>query len=375
MTGKRPPRVAPVSITVESAPLAGRHWTWFAAVLSLAAALFLLAAWGVPRYPLSSDLVTLLSDSVFEEDLHSYARILGDELAEADVIVLGSSNAHMALPAADVLTVAYREGTGRSGRVEKITTAGQTLLDALFYMSEARLSDGQLVVIHVSPSLFARSLEDERIFKGVHIQPPLGLAVRFGQRVPELAKFLDPEIRIATGLHSLKSLTHRIFANLPGNLVKRELYGLPLAAAFRQKTEPSRPFVEGTVPDTIAKTRLQIESMLREQFPLNRGYNYQLLDTVLALLDERKVRAVLMETTLIDGDEVGYLEPFWQPYQQMVSELAAKHSIQYVDLNPEVALNYGDFVDARHTTSSGREKWSERFLGWLVHEQKSGRRN
>ncbi len=374
MTSGRTRRVEPVSVTVSTSPLSTRHWRLVGLALVGVAALFLLLSWFTPRYPLSSGLVSLLSDSVFEDDVHTYARVLEPSFPEADVVILGSSNVRLALWDAGELTRRARLLDPALGRIEKVTTAGQSFLDALFLLSEARLRPGQLVVLHVAPSTFARGFEDERLLRGIYIQPSLGLAVRYGAGIEELAALLEPGRRLPMGIHNLRQLLHRSLANLPGNFVKGRVYGLSLAASVSLSETPLQDPAPDLIPNDIVQTRIKVGALLKNHFQANGPYNVKVLDSLLDHLARNEVRVVLMETALIDGDEKGYLAPFWQQYRAAVTALAERHSVPYVDLNDEVTLGYGDFLDARHTNSQGRRKWSERFLTWLGEQNRVMRR-
>ena len=112
-----------------------------------------------------------------------------------------------------------------------------------------------------------------------------------------------------------------------------------------------------------------------ERYPLfrrNLAYNLAMLEQLVALCEQRGVRAVIVELPLNEDVVKGRFDEAVAKYREPVQELARERGVPYLDFNRELAIPSADFYDLSHLVEPGRVLWQKRLAEELVTLLDSG---
>lgn len=327
-------------------PLPLRHWILaFSIPLLFLAAVFFRIPGGVTFFG-PEDFPPEWRDFSREEYASEAAVAAGPELARADFVILGNSYTRESLWEDRALSP--------SGRTLQLVHSGQNFLEALFLLHGSGLRRGQTVFILVSPEHFDRGERRSqwRIRKGVFLKNPSAFVRDYQEAIPSLKRFNEFPIRQKTILRMIRNaLYFRLL--FP---IQRAVWG----------SRPSRYRFESAVPGDKMRTLKhgrKVRSVLKQGFKRNRDSNEKILELLVSEIRSRGAEGVLMENPKLPVD---FPDSEWRSdYRKLLGDFAARHSLNYLDLNESVSWTLKDFADSRHTSASGRDKWSRAFIGHL----------
>jgi len=107
-------------------------------------------------------------------------------------------------------------------------------------------------------------------------------------------------------------------------------------------------------------------------FRRNLAYNLAMLEQLVALCEQRGVRAVIVELPLNEDVVKGRFDEAVAQYREPVQALARERGVPYLDFNRELAIPSADFHDLSHLVEPGRVLWQKRLAEELVTLLDSG---
>jgi hypothetical protein len=339
--------------------LAARHWMLILAVPAAVHAVVLVAS----QHGLPTPTEEIGRGVVGERDdnyVALAAAAAGERLRRADVLILGSSSTREALWEDEQLGAACRaSGRSRCDFLQLVSSA-QSAVESLFLLYDAPLRPGQTVLVFTTPILFAYEPGETlwRMRAGLFLKDPTPFAYRYQIELPELAALTRwPERALVPFRVVQLAAYRRVFLGIR-NAMMASVYGQEPAAAERYWYLRDEPGDLRRIRRYVGRIRRR----MRHHFVAERGFHGRALAALILHLKLCGARVVLMETPTADFNPL--YERWWPAYQELIRGLCDAQGIEYVDLNESIEFEPMDFVDSRHTSAAGREKWSQALLAW-----------
>jgi len=326
----------------------------------ISTALVAAGYWGASK--MSAESVKGIVRKAQDDCAYIASRAMHSDLAQSDAVLLGTSSVREAFWESPLLREECLKKGGINCQILQLVASAQSFFESLFLLYDADLKNRQKILIFITPILFAYNAEESlwRMQKGLYLKNPMKYARDFHQVLPELKGMIQFPDRYLTTFRIM-----RVWANRRIYLAIKQWF---VTHVYGQKLwEYDRYWYFGDESGDIERIRLhmaKIQRKIREGFHENKVMNERALSALIHHLKSKSCEVVLMESPRLDFESM--FEPWEDEYVKIVQRVSAEHGIPYVDLNPESSLEIQDFVDSRHVTGSGRNKWSKTFVDWWL---------
>ncbi len=343
-------------------PLRFFHWITLFLAAGMGISLILVFSFPKTASVSSSEAMMDMGTTVKDDYAVIAGKALGPELSEADFVILGSSSVRESLWEDAKLGEECRSLGKTACHTIQLVASAQSLTEALFLLDDAPLHSGQQVLLFVSPMTFAYDVKETlfRMQEGFFLREPYPFAKKYRAKIPELkiiSRFPQPEI---TFLRITRTVVYRHFFLGLKDWFSIHFYGQQ--PRMYERYQYSHVKLGRRVKTALLMRK--IRKRFRKGFPAHREYHERVLRVLIERIREKGATPVLMETARLQ--EASGIDPEeWEKYRSLLKKSTAEYGIAYVDLNSKVRFKPDDFVDGRHTTASGRNKWSPALADWL----------
>lgn len=347
------PLVEPLEIEVDVVPLGLKSWL---ALVAGAVGLFAAFAATAPGF----ELPDVGPNYYYYWGNYDLAAEVGmrsgdDALADADLIMLGTSRDVAGLWPEDRLEKAISDQVGRPIRLEALLAYNVWPMDLLFLANQ--LKEPRRVLISVNPQSFAwpdgLSKHLREIF---FVRPPLDFIDRYKDRFEGLQAYASGLPRLTLQMKTKRRAYLRTTRFRLDTWFAVNFYGQPAVVADplgRDATgdlEAQQQHLEGWILPAM------------RGFEQYQSHNHAVLEATIEYLQAQGAEVALMKCAVMDDQPEGPYRPFWFSYQTRVARLGEKYGVEVYDFNDAVDLGPEHFVDATHMGAPGRDVLSPVFV-------------
>lgn len=145
--------------------------------------------------------------------------------------------------------------------------------------------------------------------------------------------------------------------NTPANLRGEIEAGMMLA----------HPVEADTYLDNTAEYRKRYKRNDPKMFEIQSKF----LDRLLSEANAKSVKVVIVNIPVSEENHTLMPPGMYEKFKERVSQLAAKHSIEFVDPSDQMKLSKTDFYDSVHMNASGGRKLLDQFAAAIVADKKN----
>lgn len=357
-------------------------WAWcLAGLIALAAgALLLLASPAL----LPASVWPRFIDERRDDQAYVAAKVMAGELADADVVVLGTSSAREALWPESDLQAALMHSGGEKQKIVNLASSSQSPLETLFLVSLQPTKPGQLYVVFVGFGALQLEQPFARLEEGGFLVSPEHLLAAYPSAALYPRHWTSGWSRWLMRWHALRQRLQRQIKFGLRSSVREAVYGLP---AIRYQAYLYEGAQRASIPDRAVQLQ-QTSSALARNFEPNLTNLTRALDSLAVAVRQRGSRLVLVAPP-DSAPELRSTHPAeYARFEATVGALAVRHGVGLFDWNGQVVWNRpicpnqlaaenrptaslaADFIDATHVSAAGRDKWSAAFIAWLQSQRR-----